>query len=167
MNYLLEIVIFNVVVFTICGINMVKKGRLGIIQEYPKAIQDRCRQLGLIQESSTKLTKKATIGKLGFFIAYILLQTALAYYIGGARTFFEGWLHAYIMWVVEMWFDALVIDCLWFCHSKKMIIPGTEDMVDAYHDYWHHIKYAVIGMFTQAVISVPVGFLIMLLSKCY
>ena len=23
-----------------------------------------------------------------------------------------------------------------------MVIPGTEDMVDAYHDYWHHIKYA-------------------------
>lgn len=40
MNYLLEIILFNVVIFTICGINMAKKG---------------------------KLTKKATIGKLGFF----------------------------------------------------------------------------------------------------
>lgn len=66
MNYLLEIVIFNVVIFTICGINMAKKGKLGMIQEYPKVIQDRCRELGLIQESPGKLTKKATIGKLGF-----------------------------------------------------------------------------------------------------
>ncbi len=165
MNYLLEIVIFNVVIFTICGISMAKKGKLGMIQEYPKAIQDRCRELGLIQESSDKLTKKATIGKIGFFIGYMFLQTALAYYIGGARTFFEGWLHGYIMWVAEMWFDALVVDCIWFCHSKKMIIPGTEDLVDAYHDYWHHIKYAVIGMFTQAVIALPVGLFVMLLSK--
>ena len=93
MNYLLEIVIFNIVIFTICGINMAKKGKLGMIQEYPKVIQDRCRELGLIQESPGKLTKKATIGKLGFFIGYIFLQTALAYYIGGARTFFEGWFH--------------------------------------------------------------------------
>ena len=85
------------------------------------------------------------------------MQTVLAYYIGGARTFFEGWFHGYIMWVAEIWFDALVVDCLWFCHSKKMIIPGTEDLVDAYHDYWHHIKYAVIGMFSQAVIALPVG----------
>ena len=61
MNIVLEIIIFNVVVFTICGINMVKKGRLGLIQEYPKAIQDRCRELGLIEESSGKLMKKATI----------------------------------------------------------------------------------------------------------
>ena len=75
MNYLLEIVIFNVVIFTISGIIMAKKGKLGMIQEYPKAIQDRCRELGLIQESSGKLKKKATIGKLGLFIGYIFLQT--------------------------------------------------------------------------------------------
>ena len=165
MNIVLEIIIFNVVVFTICGINMAKKGRLGLIQEYPKAIQNRCRELGLIEESSGKLMKKATIGKIGFFIGYIVLQTVLAYYIGGVRTFFAGWQHAYLMWVAEMWFDALVVDCLWFCHSKKMVIPGTEDMVDAYHDYWHHIKYAVIGMFTQAVIALPVGLFVMLLGK--
>ena len=165
MNIVLEIIIFNVVVFTICGINMAKKGRLGLIQEYPKAIQDRCRELGLIEESSGKLMKKATIGKIGFFIGYIVLQTVLAYYIGGARTFFTGWRHGYLMWVAEMGCDALVVDCLWFCHSKKMVIPGTEDMVDAYHDYWHHIKYAVIGMFTQAVIALPVGLFVMLLGK--
>ena len=93
MNIVLEIIIFNVVVFTICGINMAKKGRLGLIQEYPKAIQNRCRELGLIEESSGKLMKKATIGKIGFFIGYIVLQTVWAYYIGGARRFVTGWLH--------------------------------------------------------------------------
>ena len=67
MNYLLEIVIFNVVIFTISGIIMAKKGKLGMIQEYPKAIQDRCRELGLIQESSAKLTKKANDRKTGTF----------------------------------------------------------------------------------------------------
>ena len=25
-------------------------------------------------------------------------------------------------------------------------VPGTEDMTDAYHDYWFHIKGALIGM---------------------
>ena len=91
MNIVLEIIIFNVVVFTICGINMAKKGRLGLIQEYPKAIQDRCRELGLIEESSGKLMKKATIGKIGFFIGYIVLQTVLAYYIGGIYENLTAW----------------------------------------------------------------------------
>ena len=57
MNYLLEIVIFNVVIFTISGIIMAKKGKLGMIQEYPKAIQDRCRELGLIQELGEAVDK--------------------------------------------------------------------------------------------------------------
>lgn len=90
MNIVLEIIIFNVVVFTICGINMAKKGRLGLIQEYPKAIQNRCRELGLIEESSGKLMKKATIGKIGFFIGYIVLQTVLAYYIGEHARFSQA-----------------------------------------------------------------------------
>jgi len=29
------------------------------------------------------------------------------------------------------------------------------------YNYWHHIKYAVIGMFSQAVIALPVGLLVM------
>ena len=157
-------VVFIVVVYVIIGINAVKKGKLGMIHEYPAAIQDRCRELGLIEENSDVLNKRATIGKIGFFIGYMILQTVLAYYIGGARTFWEGWLHGYLMWVAEIWFDALIVDCLWFCHSKRMVIPGTEDMVEAYHDYWHHIKYAVIGMFTQAVIALPVGLFVMLLA---
>ena len=164
MNIVLEIIIFNVVVFTICGINMAKKGRLGLIQEYPKAIQDRCRELGLIEDSSGKLTKKATIGKIGFFIGYIVLQTVLAYYIGGARTFFTGWLHGYLMWVAEMWFDALVVDCLWFCHSKKMVIPGTEDMTDAYHDYVFHWKWFFVGLVGSLPMAVIIGGIVALIG---
>ena len=165
MKLLLESIIFIIFVYAVIGISTVKKGKLGMIQEYPKAIQDRCRELGLIEENADKLTKKATIGKLGVFCGYMILQTVLAYYIGGARTFVEGWLQGYIMWIAEMWFDALVVDCLWFCHSKRMIIPGTEDLVDVYHDYWYHIKYAVIGMFTQAVIALPVGLFVMFLAR--
>ena len=67
MNYLLEIVIFNVVIFTISGIIMAKKGKLGMIQEYPKAIKERCRELGLIQESSGKLTEESNDRKTGIF----------------------------------------------------------------------------------------------------
>ena len=55
-------------------------------------------------------------------------------------------LTAYALWVVVNWFDALVLDCIWFCHDKHFVIPGTEDMTDAYHDYWFHIKGAQIGM---------------------
>lgn len=45
-------------------------------------------------------------------------------------------LTAYALWCVVNWFDAFVLDCIWFCHDKHFVIPGTEDMVADYHDYW-------------------------------
>lgn len=161
MNYLLEIVIFNVVIFTISGIIMAKEGEAWHDTGIPKGDTGPMQRAWIDSGKLRETYKESNDRKTGTFIGYIFLQTVLAYYIGGARTFFEGWFHGYIMWVAEIWFDALVVDCLWFCHSKKMIIPGTEDLVDAYHDYWHHIKYAVIGMFSQAVIALPVGLLVM------
>ena len=50
MNLLLESIIFIIFVYAVIGISTVKKGKLGMIQEYPKAIQDRCRELRLIEE---------------------------------------------------------------------------------------------------------------------
>lgn len=67
-----------------------QKRKTWIDTRVSKAIQNRCRELGLIEDSSGKLMKKATIGKIGFFIGYIVLQTVLAYYIGGARTFSQA-----------------------------------------------------------------------------
>lgn len=78
---LLESVIFLFVVFSIVGVNAMKTGKLGLIHEYPKAIQDCCRELGLIKEDSRKLTKKATIGKAGFF--FVLCGVQISAFVKG------------------------------------------------------------------------------------
>ena len=31
-----------------------------------------------------------------------------------------------MIWLIIDWYDALVLDSIWFCHSKKVRIPGTE-----------------------------------------
>ena len=57
-----------------------------------------------------------------------------------------------------------MIDCIWFSHSRRIIIKGTEDMEDEYHNYVYHIKESLKGM----VIGIPVcfltGILVMLFS---
>ena len=58
---------------------------------------------------------------------------------------------AYALWNVVNWFDAIVLDCLWFCHDKHFVIKGTEDMTKDYHDYWFHIKGSLLGM----VLAIP------------
>ena len=75
-----------------------------------------------------------------------VLLGLLVKFVNGCTTFWCGALTAYALWTVVNWFDALVLDCLWFCHDKHFVIPGTEDMTDAYHDYWFHIKGALLGM---------------------
>ena len=59
------------------------------------------------------------------------------------------------------WWDALVIDCIWFCHSKKAVIPGTEGMKE-YKDYWFHIKGALIGMLYGVPAAILVGLIVMI-----
>ena len=60
MNYLLEIVIFNVVIFTISGIIMAKKGKLGMIQEYPKAMQRAWIDSGKLRETYKESNDRKT-----------------------------------------------------------------------------------------------------------
>ena len=71
---------------------------------------------------------------------------------------------AYALWVVVNWFDALVLDCLWFCHDKHFVIPGTEDMTAAYHDYGFHIKGALIGMLLGIPAALVAGGTVVALS---
>lgn len=66
--------------------------------------------------------------------------------------------------LVVDWYDALVIDCLWFCHSKRCIIPRTEDMTTAYHDYGFHIRGSVKGMLIGPQVCLLVGGLTALLA---
>ena len=43
-------------------------------------------------------------------------------------------------------YDLIVFDLIIFCHSQKLMIPGTEDMIKEYRSPWHHIKGAIKGI---------------------
>lgn len=89
-----------------------------MIQEYPKAIQNRCRELGLIEESSGKLMKRQRSVRLDFYRIHSFADGIGVLYRRSTHVF-TGWLHGYLMWVAEMWFDALVVDCLWFAIARN------------------------------------------------
>ena len=73
-----------------------------------------------------------------------------------------GALTAYALWCVVDWFDAIVLDCLWFCHDKHFVINGTEDMVMDYHDYWFHIKGSLVGMVLAIPAALIAGIIVIL-----
>ena len=121
------------------------------IFNYPPAIIERCKQLGLVDEGNRPGGKGFYAKKVAALLVFGVLLGLLVRYVNGCTTFWCGALTAYAIWCVVNWFDAIVLDCIWFCHDPHFVIKGTEDMTRDYHDYWFHIKGALIGM----VLAIP------------
>ncbi len=123
------------------------------IFNYPPAIIERSEKLGLVNEGNRPRGVSFYAKKLTAMAVFGIFLGLLVRYVNGCTTFWCGALTTYALWVVVDWWDAIVLDCIWFCHDKHFVIPGTEDMVDAYHDYMFHIKGALIGM----LLGIPAG----------
>ena len=135
---------------------------LGWISDYPPAIRERCEQLGLVKPTERRFTpaelSRKVVGVAVLLAALVLLLTK----VNGATTFWQGFRDSYVIWLAIAWWDALVVDCGWFCHSKRVRIPGTEDMPE-YHDYLFHVKQSCIGTALGLPVCLLVGFLVSVL----
>ena len=134
---------------------ILSRNPLKTIYNSPPAIVERAVKLGLVDENNRPGGMVFYIKKISVLLIFGLVLGFLMRYVNGCETFWEGTLTAYLLWCVVDWFDALVMDCIWFCHDPHFIIPGTEDMKEAYHDYWFHIKGSLIGM----VLAIPAALL--------
>lgn len=56
-------------------------------------------------------------------------------------------------------YDMLVLDWGIFCHSKKLRIPGTEDMDK---DYLFHAQGAMKGIVIGTIVAILSGVIILL-----
>ena len=142
---LIACVIFTLFVF------LMSRDPVKTIFNYPPAIIERCKQLGLVDEGNRPGGKGFYAKKVAALLVFGVLLGLLVRYVNDCTTFWCGALTAYAIWCVVNWFDAIVLDCIWFCHDPHFIIKGTEDMTRDYHDYWFHIKGALIGM----VLAIP------------
>ncbi len=113
---------------------------------YPPKIVQRLIDLGLVSGDKPLPLTERIKKKWPAMIVVGLLMGLIVRYINGCTTFLSGFGVSYLLWTIVDWYDAFVLDCLWFCHSKRCIIPGTEDLSDAYHDYMFHIKGSCAGM---------------------
>ncbi len=152
---IIEIIIFTILVL-IMSINP-----LNTINDYPPEIIERCKKLNLINDEQLPMSKKVLIRKSLAAILFLIIFVYVIYRFNEARIFSSGFMISYGIWSIIDWYDAFILDCLYFCHNKRFIIPGTDDLVDAYHDYMFHIKGSLIGM----IIGIPVCLLVGVLIK--
>lgn len=149
--------------FTLIVLPMSAKNPLGIISDYPPEIRKRCVELGLIENKEKRFSAKDIIRKTLAVIVLVILSVLVLKKVNHAETFMKGFLDSFIIWLSITWFDALVLDCLWFCHSKRMRIPGTEDMKE-YKDYIFHIKQSCIGTLIGLPVCALIGLLVALVG---
>ena len=62
------------------------------------------------------------------------------------NSFSSAFVHVFILFSAVNVYDLIVLDLFVFAHCKKVIIPGTEDMIMEYRDPVHHIKGALKGL---------------------
>ena len=137
---------------------------LAMIDSYPPSIVARAEELGLVPRGRKRRAPKVIAAKLAFCLIVAVVLAVMLRIFNGAVTFLSGFVTSFLLWLVVDWYDALVIDCLWFCHSKRCIIPGTEDMTAAYHDYGFHIQQSCIGIFIGLPVCLLTGGLTALLA---
>ena len=112
---------------------------------------------------SSYLTQADLIRKGVAIIVLVLVAALVMIKVNRAQSFIQGSGYTYIIWLAIAWFDALVLDCGWFCHSKRVRIPGTEDMKE-YHDYLFHIEQSCIGSLLGLPACLLVGLVVMLVA---
>ncbi len=93
---------------------------------YPKAVQDRAIELGLIDRNTMNRKRKH------FMISfYIVMLAALVLIIGvwnRLSGFGEAYWQALLFLEVMNVYDGFVIDKLWVGHSRFWVLPGLEEM---------------------------------------
>lgn len=135
------------------------------VYSYAPAFVERYIELGKIPDKKNPGTLERIRKKWPAAIVIGILLGVIVYFVNGSRSFLSGFLVSYGLWLVVDWYDAIVIDILWLCRSKMYILPGTEDMTEAYHDYGYHVKASCVGMMIGLPVCLLIGLVVQVISR--
>ena len=159
---IIEAIIYSLVYSAFMLLIFKVQGAKRQLYNYPPAIQKRAIEKGITtqEELNANAKKNKTVGILLMLVLCMFFTCV----INKERTFWAGFWQSYIFLNAFSLFDAVVIDSIWFCHSKWWVIPGTEDMTEAYHDYAFHWKWFFLGLLTVLPLAVIFGGVVALIG---
>ena len=142
MIILIEIIVLCL--FFTLGVCVMAKDPIKTLYNYPPKIQERVKSL---KEYKGKIptTKNMITTKLLASIIILIIVSLILRYINNCDSFLEAFLTGFIIWTSVNLYDCVVMDIIWFCHDKRFVFKGTEDMIKEYRNYWFHIKGSLIG----------------------
>jgi len=128
----------------------IRGGAVGMVHLYHKEVQDRCVELKLTTHE--KIKKRALVFKVLGLVSYIIYVLICVYAVNKARGFLPCFLQLLVILLICNVIDRFLIDEFWVCHTKKWIIPGTEDLMP-YITGKDKIKKWIMGTVGMAVIA--------------
>ena len=129
------------------------------LYNYPPAIQERVKSLDEYKDK-IPTEKNKLAAKIGASALFVVIISLILRYINGYTTFGQAFGYGFLLWTIVNLFDAIVLDIIWFCHDPHFVFNGTEDMVDAYHDYKFHIRGFFIGEGLALIVCALAGLVV-------
>ena len=127
---------------------------------YPKTVQDRAIELGLISRETMERKRKR------FMLAfYLVMLAALVLIVGawnGVSAFGMAYRQALLFLEVMNIYDGVVIDKLWVGHSRFWVLPGLEDM--PFVQTWRQVlkKRSMLALIWLAGAAIVAGIVILI-----
>ena len=118
--------IVYLLVFTLMVKIAVRDNALNGIYFYPREVQKRAVEIGLIDEAA--INKKRKRFMIAFYIVMAALLLAIIGLCNRVSDFKSAYLQAVLFLEVMNWYDGFVIDEGWVRFSRFWDIPGLEDM---------------------------------------
>ncbi|MFI3283910.1 MAG: hypothetical protein R3Y57_02385 [Erysipelotrichaceae bacterium] len=150
------------ILFTVLIMPPLYKNPLNQIASYPPAIKERVKSLPQYKDLFEQEHQKHVLRKILAAIISVFSLALIAYF-SNARSFSSAFYHTFMIFFVVNIYDLIVLDIIIFCHSKKSIIKGTEDMVDEYRKINHHVRGAVIGTILGTIMALSS---VLIVVKC-
>ncbi|MBQ8053256.1 MAG: hypothetical protein IJ198_05595 [Lachnospiraceae bacterium] len=151
---IIEILILWIIYALYMAILVHKRGPLGGIFFYPRVMQERVIETGLMTEQELK--SRRTFAYILLLALMILVPGFMILCVNGAQTYFSCFWQFYVLFLGAEFFDWLVIDTIWVAMSDWWIIPGMEDL----NDTWHSVHVKQWKMLKLIPLAIPVSAII-------
>lgn len=114
------------------------------IADYPADIQEE--YFKTHERIPSKFFTPTVLLKKGMALIITLVLLLVVVRLAGAYDFWSALWIGYGMWLFIDWYDCFFLDWVLFANMKKVRLPGTEHMDEAYHQKKYHFVQSCWGM---------------------
>ena len=113
-------------IFTLIVKVAVIGGAVNGLYFYPKEVQDRVIENGLITREAVERRRK--IFMTAFYVVMLVALVLIVRVWNHVTDYWTAYLQSVIFLEVMNWYDGIVIDKLWVGRSKFWVLPGLENV---------------------------------------